>query len=95
MESGIYAHINWYTRKVILTERLILFCFGELYLREKCMTGKIETLKQITDSHEFEFEIKVTFIEPDYFREEGVIGKNFSIREASIILGEGIVTQIW
>lgn len=89
MIRGIVGNINWQSKGVVLAERLILFCFGE-----KCMTGMITNIKRITTLSLFEFEITVDFIEPDYFRDEAIVGNSFTIREASRILGEGEVMQV-
>ncbi|WP_293916357.1 hypothetical protein [Sphingobacterium sp. UBA5789] len=76
--------ITWLNNKITLKRRVILFCFGE-----KCMSGRIEKLKE--SSNDNEFEILVDFIEPDYFKDELIIGDFFTINEASKILTKGEV----
>lgn len=53
------------------------------------MSGRIEKLKE--SSNDNEFEILVDFIEPDYFKDELIIGDFFTINEASKILTKGEV----
>ena len=76
--------ITWLNNKITLKRRVILFCFGE-----KCMSGRIEKLKESINDNEFE--ILVDFIEPDYFKDELIIGDFFTINEASKILTKGEV----
>lgn len=76
--------INWSSSKVFLEKRSFLFCF-----EGKCMSGRV---REITQSNiENEYEILVEFIEPDYFKNEIVIGNLFTINEASKILAKGEV----
>lgn len=79
--------IKWLSNSVILEKRAFLFCFGE-----KCMSGRINKLKKTRIDNEFE--ISVDFIEPDYFKNELVIGNFFTINEASKILGKGEIKEI-
>jgi hypothetical protein len=79
------AKIVWYSRKVLLAERIYLFCFGE-----KCQSSRIEHLQRIEDTDEFE--IDVTFIESEYFKDEIKAGNHFTINETALrVLGRGIV----
>jgi hypothetical protein len=80
------AIIKWTSKKVLLSKSVFLFCFGE-----KCMSGKIIEFKKLNVMNEFE--ILVNFIEPDYFKEDIIIDNNFTINEASKILGTGNVTE--
>jgi len=82
------AYLNWQSKSVkIVKSTILLFCF-----EEKCMSGRI--LKIANRNNLDEFEISVEFIEPNYFLNELVEGNIFTVREASIVLGKGIVIEI-
>jgi len=85
--NGIIGDINWKSTNVILDKRIFLFCFND-----RCMSGKIKGIRKLRLSKGFE--IEVNFIEPDFFKEDAIIGNHFTIQEASKILGEGKVKAI-
>lgn len=85
--NSIIGNITWKSHSVALSKKPFLFCFND-----KCMSGKIKTLRKLKSDKEFE--IEVVFIEPDFFEKEAVVDGEFTIREASRILGEGIVTKV-
>lgn len=79
--------VKWKSDKVLIGNRVFLFCFGE-----KCMSGRIESFQKTAILNEFN--IWVEFIKPDYFQDEYVIGKPFTINEASSILAKGKVKDV-
>lgn len=83
----MYGKIKWLSNKVQLEKRSFLFCF-----ENKCMSGRVSEITQ--SDNENEYEILVEFIEPDYFKNELIIGNLFTINEASKILGKGEVNEI-
>ena len=80
------ATIIWFSETVVLDKRAYLFCF-----KDKCMSGRIEELVKLSSFNEYK--IFVEFINPDYFKDELVNNNNFTINEASRILGEGRVEK--
>jgi len=85
--KGLKGSITWQSESVLLEKRIFLFCFGE-----KCMSGRIDSFQKLNASNQFE--IDVEFIEPDFFGNELVLGNNFTIREASRVLGKGEIKGI-
>lgn len=83
----IVANVRWESETVFLDKRVFLFCIGE-----KCMSGRINKFKKLESPGDFE--IRVDFIEPDYFGRELTLGVIFTVREASKILGEGRIKEI-
>jgi hypothetical protein len=81
------GQIDWLSENVILDNRILLFCIGE-----KCMSGRVINCQSIEGIHEFE--IFVSFIEPDYFVEDLVLGNSFTIREASKVIAKGFITGL-
>jgi hypothetical protein len=86
--TSIKGRIKWQSSNVLMGKRVFLFCFGQ-----KCMSGRINDFKKANKP--FEFDIWVDFIQPEYFREEFVINNSFTINEASKILGNGKVKEIF
>ncbi|ATL49404.1 hypothetical protein COR50_20710 [Chitinophaga caeni] len=78
------GNIKWESKGVIIGRRAFLFCFGD-----KCMSGKILDFHQMPEPDKFE--IAVSFIEPEFFRAELVVGNKFTIREGYKVLAEGVV----
>jgi translation elongation factor EF-Tu-like GTPase len=85
--SSLIGRITWKSHDVTLSKRPFLFCFGD-----KCMSGRIKTLNKVRSDKEFQ--VEVDFIEPAFFENEAVVGSKFTIREASRVLGEGVVTRL-
>jgi hypothetical protein len=56
------------------------------------MSGRISDFLKTNKPDEFD--IWVDFIEPEYFQDDFVIDNNFTINEASKILGNGKVKEI-
>jgi len=78
------AKIKWFSQKVLLGERAFLFCFGK-----KCMSGKVTKISASNINREFS--ILVEFIKPEFFQDELIEGRIFTINEVSTILAEGEV----
>lgn len=83
----IKGSIEWESSRVLIGKRIFLFCFGQ-----KCMSGRISDFQ--TTGQSKIYTIWVSFIEPEFFQEDLVIGNCFTINEASNILGKGKVIQI-
>lgn len=79
------GNIVWESKTVILGKRVYLFCFGD-----KCMSGRITSIKQLCDPNEFE--IIFDFIQPEYFANDLKLGNSFTINEVSKILGKGKIS---
>jgi hypothetical protein len=85
--KGILADVDWISRHVIISEgSILLFCFDE-----KCMSGKISVLKCLAENNYFQIEVE--FIDGNYFRD--VEAKDFTINEASKVLGYGKVIEFY
>jgi len=80
------GNIVWESKTVLLGKSVYLFCFAD-----KCMSGRIISIKQLDNPNEFE--IIFDFIQPEYFANELTSGNNFTINEASKVLGRGIIKK--
>lgn len=87
MKSGIIGNVEWHSKNVIIGKRAFLFC-----IEDKCMSGRINDFRQLNSQNNYE--IKVDFIEPHYFIKEAKVGVNFTITEASNILGVGNIKEV-
>jgi hypothetical protein len=85
--KGIKGRIHWESKNVLLANRVFLFCIDE-----KCMSGRIKSFLSVNIIDEFE--ITVDFIEPDFFKSDLIIGRKFTIREASKIIATGEIKEI-
>ncbi|HMR85488.1 MAG TPA: hypothetical protein PKE30_20225 [Niabella sp.] len=56
------------------------------------MSGRIKAIRKKRSDNEFE--VEVSFIEPTFFEDEAIVGGKFTVREASRILGEGVVVKV-
>lgn len=83
----IKCNIHWDKPKKSLNNRIFLFC-----INQKCMSGKIFDVVELKESGLYE--ISISFIEPNYFKDELIIGKRITINEASKVLSEGEITYI-
>jgi hypothetical protein len=87
MKKGISATIVWDSQKVLFDIRVFLFCFSD-----KCMSGKIVKIeKKVLPNR---YKIEVDFFEPSFFEKEAYPNAEFTINEASRVLGRGIVDEV-
>ncbi len=82
MKKEFLGEVDWFSlTQNLVNERVLLLCFGE-----KCMSCRVSNVKNIGENR---FIFNVEFIEPNYFENELKQKLRFTLRESSIVLGEG------
>ena len=81
----IKCKIFWKEEHCNLKNRVFLFC-----INSKCMSGRITEVEEL--EREGDYEIKVNFIDQNYFEEEAIVGNKITIQEAFEVLSEGEIT---
>ncbi|MEO0684144.1 MAG: hypothetical protein AAFY76_03615 [Cyanobacteria bacterium J06649_11] len=85
--KNITCKVPWARERGTLTNRVLLFCIDG-----DCMSGRVYSVTDVSDPGFYE--IKINFIDPDYFNGKAGIGKEIIIQESSRVLGIGIIIRL-